>query len=226
VTRLVLCRHADPGSPDAPAGLAQILRRVPFAAVYTSPLERAVATAKAIAEGRNLAPALVDDLREIDRGAVDGLAFEEYPSKLQEALLRDCRGCATVHVNEQLFRLSAFPGDREALLREAQEQNAPEHVLADLRRLPADVEFGTVHELWAALTGTDPGDPLSVRIRCLTPKVVARVAAGARRMTSWHPEGLPENPIEMLRERPDDGDDPDDGGLAGVREPRRPKPGP
>jgi len=88
VTRLVLCRHADPGSPDAPAGLAQILRRVPFAAVYTSPLERAVATAKAIAEGRNLAPALVDDLREIDLGAVDGLAFEEYPSKLQEALLR------------------------------------------------------------------------------------------------------------------------------------------
>jgi hypothetical protein len=52
------------------------------------------------------------------------------------------------------LRLSVFPGDREALLREAHEQNAPEHVLADLRRLPADVEFGTVHELWAALTGT------------------------------------------------------------------------
>jgi hypothetical protein len=27
-------------------------------------------------------------------------------------------------------------------------------VLADLRRLPGDIEFGTVHELWAALTGT------------------------------------------------------------------------
>jgi hypothetical protein len=79
---------------------------------------------------------------------------------------------------------------------------------------------------WVGLTGTDPGDPLSVRIRCLTPKVLARVAAGARRMTSWHPEGLPADPLEVLRERFDDGDDPDDGGLAGVREPRRPKPGP
>jgi broad specificity phosphatase PhoE len=88
VTRLVLCRHADPGAPDAPAELAQILRQVPFAAVYTSPLERAVATARSIAEGRNLTPVLVDDLREIDLGAVDGLAFEEYPSELQEALLR------------------------------------------------------------------------------------------------------------------------------------------
>jgi hypothetical protein len=80
---------------------------------------------------------------------------------------------------------------------------------------------------WTRLTGNDPGDPLSVRIRCLTPKVVARVAAGARWMTSWHPEGLlVPDPIEVLRERFDDGDDPDDGGLAGVREPRRPKPGP
>jgi hypothetical protein len=80
---------------------------------------------------------------------------------------------------------------------------------------------------WAGLTGIDPGDPLSVRVRSLTPKVVARVAAGARRVTSWHPEGLPvPDLIEVVPERFDDGDDPDDGGLAGVREPRRPKPGP
>jgi hypothetical protein len=46
-------------------------------------------------------------------------------------------------------------------------------------------------------------------------------------VTSWHPEGLPiDDPIEVRPERFDDGDDPDDGGLAGVREPRRPKPGP
>ena len=54
------------------------------------------------------------------------------------------------------LRLSTFPADREALLREAEENNAPEHVLADLRRLPADVESSSAlnHELWAALTGT------------------------------------------------------------------------
>jgi hypothetical protein len=81
---------------------------------------------------------------------------------------------------------------------------------------------------WAGLTGVDPGDPLSVRIRCLTPKPVARIAAGARRLTSWHPEGLPAlDRIEELPRRFDDGEDHDeDGGLAGVREPRRPKPGP
>src|SRR3954463_10016364 len=37
----------------------------------------------------------------------------------------------------------------------------------------------------AGLTGAAPGDPLSVRVRSLTPQVVARVAAGARRLTSW-----------------------------------------
>jgi hypothetical protein len=79
---------------------------------------------------------------------------------------------------------------------------------------------------WAGLTGADPGDPLSVRVRSLTPQVMARVAAGARRLTSWHPEGLPVlDRIEVSPRRFDD-DDGDDGGLAGVREPRRPKPGP
>jgi hypothetical protein len=52
------------------------------------------------------------------------------------------------------LRLSTFPADRDALLRDARENNAPEHVLADLDRLPAGTTFGTVHELWAALGGT------------------------------------------------------------------------
>ena len=88
MTRLVLCRHADPGRPGAPAELARALRPVPLVALYTSPLERALATARAIADGRGLIPAVVDDLREIDLGAVDGLAFEAYPGELREALLR------------------------------------------------------------------------------------------------------------------------------------------
>lgn len=98
---------------------------------------------------------------------------------------------------------------------------------ADSESAARDAAVTGLRLAWAALSGTDPGEPLSVRIRCLTPKVLARVAAGARRMTSRHPEGLPlPDPIEVLRERPDGGDDPDDGGLAGVREPRRPEPGP
>jgi hypothetical protein len=98
---------------------------------------------------------------------------------------------------------------------------------ADSEGAARDAAVTGLRLAWAGLTGTDPGDPLSVRLRSLTPKVVARVAAGVRRVTSWHPEGLPiDDPIEVRPERFDDGDDPDDGGLAGVREPRRPKPGP
>jgi hypothetical protein len=52
------------------------------------------------------------------------------------------------------LRLSVFPAASDALLEEAEANNAPAHVLADLRRLPPDVTFGTVHEVWAALTGT------------------------------------------------------------------------
>src|SRR5438128_7825435 len=54
----------------------------------------------------------------------------------------------------QHLRLSAFPAERQALLEEAEGNSAPSDVLADLRRLPAGVIFGTVHEVWAALTGT------------------------------------------------------------------------
>lgn len=47
--------------------------------------------------------------------------------------------------------LSALPGDRESLLRAAQESKAPDDVLAELRRLPADRQFETVSQAWAAL---------------------------------------------------------------------------
>lgn len=38
-----------------------------------------------------------------------GAASAAVTTLLPDALLRDCRGCGTVHVNEQLFRLAAFP---------------------------------------------------------------------------------------------------------------------
>lgn len=38
-----------------------------------------------------------------------GAASSAVTTLLPDALLRDCRGCGTVHVNEQLMRLSAFP---------------------------------------------------------------------------------------------------------------------
>jgi Protein of unknown function (DUF2795) len=52
------------------------------------------------------------------------------------------------------LRLSAFPADRETLLREARDNKAPDHVLADLDRLPSGVTYGTVYEIWQALGGS------------------------------------------------------------------------
>jgi Protein of unknown function (DUF2795) len=47
--------------------------------------------------------------------------------------------------------LSALPGDRTALRRSAEDNEAPGDILAQLDRLPADTEFQNVSEVWAAL---------------------------------------------------------------------------
>lgn len=85
--RLVLCRHAAAGDTEATIRLAASLAELDLAAVYTSPLERAFETARAVAAPHALSPAVRDDLREIELGDVDGLQFEDYPTELQEALL-------------------------------------------------------------------------------------------------------------------------------------------
>jgi hypothetical protein len=80
--------------------------------------------------------------------------------------------------------------------------------------------------VWAQLTGDDPGEPLSRQVR---PLRAARVAAGLRGPLERVPgvlvqDALKEGGRVRWRRERDDGDD--DGGLAGVREPRRPKPAP
>ena len=85
--RLVLCRHARTGDASGAARLADSLRRLPVAAVYTSPLERALVTATAVAAAHGLEPVVVDDLREIDFGETEGLGFDELPPEVQRGLL-------------------------------------------------------------------------------------------------------------------------------------------
>jgi len=89
VTRLVLCRHAAAGNTVETQDLAVALAGIPFAAVYTSPLARAVETARAIAVTHGLVPIEVADLREIEFGDVEGLEFERYPPQLQTELLHE-----------------------------------------------------------------------------------------------------------------------------------------
>ena len=89
MTTVVLCRHAEPGNADQARCLARSLAALAPAAVYTSPLERAADTARAIAHVHDVTPVEVDDLREIDFGEADGLAFDELPPSLQQGLLNE-----------------------------------------------------------------------------------------------------------------------------------------
>jgi broad specificity phosphatase PhoE len=88
VTRLILCRHAEAGNGGQACELADALAGCPLAAVYTSPLERAVETARVVSARHGLTPVEVDGLREIEFGDVDGLGFDDYPGELQAELLR------------------------------------------------------------------------------------------------------------------------------------------
>ncbi|MEV1290242.1 DUF2795 domain-containing protein [Micromonospora sp. NPDC049679] len=47
--------------------------------------------------------------------------------------------------------LSALPGDRATLRLNAEENDAPDEILAQLDRLPDNTTFDTVSEVWAAL---------------------------------------------------------------------------
>jgi broad specificity phosphatase PhoE len=87
--RLVLCRHAPAADVAAAVALAHALRALPVAAVYSSPLDRARTTAEQIATIHRLKPVVVDDLREIDFGEVEGLGFDDLPPDLQRGLLEN-----------------------------------------------------------------------------------------------------------------------------------------
>lgn len=51
------------------------------------------------------------------------------------------------------LRRSAFPATGRQLVREAEANQAPDHVLDGLRRLDGTRDYATVAEAWAAVTG-------------------------------------------------------------------------
>jgi hypothetical protein len=60
------------------------------------------------------------------------------------------------------LRRTAFPADRAALIAEAADNQAPDAVVAKLRRLPEGPKFQTVAEVWAAYVRV-PEDELEQR---------------------------------------------------------------
>jgi len=103
--RLILVRHGETDSNKASLALgrddlelnetgrwqaqrlAEALQSQPIAAVYSSPLRRALDTARAIAEPHHLAVEVDEGFIEMDIGEMEGLTFqqvrERYPQFLQ-----------------------------------------------------------------------------------------------------------------------------------------------
>jgi len=68
--------------------LAQRLKKERIAAVYSSPLSRALKTAQIIAVMHGLEPSIVEGLREISFGKWEGKTFAEMDDREKDALLR------------------------------------------------------------------------------------------------------------------------------------------
>jgi hypothetical protein len=112
--------------------------------------------------------ALKDETRSLEQGApIEARSREDLEKEGPADSDRDvdvytappdALGSDPVEARRELsrhLRPVAFPTGRDGLLAEAESQHAPDSVLDALRRLPADAEFTTVHEVWAALAGYD-----------------------------------------------------------------------
>jgi broad specificity phosphatase PhoE len=84
--------HADPPlnrtGLDQAVELSVALMAEELAAIYSSPLRRALETAEVIAASRGLEPVTVDGLREVDVGSWSGLTRAEIEQRFPEQYLR------------------------------------------------------------------------------------------------------------------------------------------
>ncbi|HLV65290.1 MAG TPA: histidine phosphatase family protein [Polyangiaceae bacterium] len=129
MTVLLLIRHGEtdavgrrlvgrlPGVPLNARGreqaerLAATLKGVPLAAVYSSPLERAVETAEPIARAHGLTPVVRDGLNEADFGDWTGLEFRELGTRPdfrrwneERSAMRPPRGEHVTEIQARLVR--------------------------------------------------------------------------------------------------------------------------
>jgi broad specificity phosphatase PhoE len=84
--------HADPPLNDTgraqAARLAAELADVELAAVYSSPLRRALETAEVVATAHDLTPIPLDPLREVDVGSWQGLTRPEIETRFPDQFAR------------------------------------------------------------------------------------------------------------------------------------------
>jgi hypothetical protein len=104
--------------------------------------------------GPRLDDALKSEMRALEQGgrhesrSDEGREKEDVPEELET--MQQERTELARHL-----RPSSFPGRRDDLVAAAEEDDAPAEIVARLRRLPENLEYHTMHEVWVALH--DPG---------------------------------------------------------------------
>lgn len=182
-TRLLVVRHADPeesmrgrcyGSLDVSlsaaglrraAAVGEALRDHEVAAVYSSPLQRALETARAIATAHGLESVVRDGLRELDFGELEGMLYDEIASEHPELF----RGWMHDPVSVRFPGGESLADLRERVLPEVAEIRARHDgeaaavvahggvarvVLADVLDLP-DAAFFRIDQPYGALSVVD-----------------------------------------------------------------------
>jgi probable phosphoglycerate mutase len=87
--------------------LVQRLTGLPLAAIYTSPLERAVQTAEPIAKALQLDIIFCDDFQELDFGEWTGNSFETLSSEEQFQLFNSFRSNTRIPGGESMLEAQA-----------------------------------------------------------------------------------------------------------------------
>lgn len=96
-----------PAGRDQAARLAATLAPLRFAAIETSPVQRARETAAAIAAGRDIAVSLAPALDEVDFGAWTGRSFAELDGDRDWRRWNDARGSARAGGGETMAEAQA-----------------------------------------------------------------------------------------------------------------------
>ena len=87
--------------------LVELLNGITFAAIYSSPLERAVETAEPLAKAKNLDPVILDELTEIDCGEWTGKHFDELRTDRTFELFNSFRSGTRIPGGELILEAQA-----------------------------------------------------------------------------------------------------------------------
>ncbi|GGM04056.1 MULTISPECIES: DUF2795 domain-containing protein [Micromonospora] len=107
-----------------------------------------------LVQGPGAAGSRVDEFRQAEPAGED----QPEPTTAPAGDLRSGspQGMTSGDVEERsrlgrFIGLSALPGDRDTLVRNARDNDAPDDIVAALEGLPAGTTYRTVSEVWAAL---------------------------------------------------------------------------